>query len=267
MSGDLLKIFTISFLITAVTFSIKAQNQFEKQIFVGKNDTLLYNILRPLKYNASLKDGQEKIFGNKRYPLVLFLHGAGERGSDNEQQIIHIKELFLNLKNQNKFQAFVIAPQCPSGKRWVEVNWSAKSHTIPNEASWAIKNTIVLFEEIIEKFPIDTNRIYITGVSMGGYGTWDMISRYPEKFAAAIPICGGGDESIADRLKNMPIWAFHGDNDKVVPVERSRNMIKAIKRAGGNPKYAEYKGVGHGSWIRAYKEKALLEWLFEQKLE
>lgn len=247
--------------------SVNAQAVFEKEIFVNQEDTLPYNILKPEGYSISLQDGQEKILDERTFPLVLFLHGAGERGIDNEKQIIHINKLFLDSANMSNYPAFVIAPQCPENKRWVEVDWSAKSHIIPLEPSWAMKNVMKLIDSLIELYPIDTTRIYVTGVSMGGYGTWDIISRDPEKFAAAIPICGGADENMAAKIKNIPVWVFHGSNDKVVPVSRARNMVNAIRQAGGHPKYTEYKGVGHGSWVKAYKEKDLLRWLFDQKLE
>ena len=112
-----------------------------------------------------------------------------------------------------------------------------------------------------KELPIDPKRLYVMGLSMGGYGTWDALQRYPEKFAAAVPICGGGDETAADRIK-APVWAFHGDADGAVPVQRSRNMIEAIRKAGGKPKYTEYPGVGHNSWSAAFKDPELLKWLF-----
>ena len=264
MSGNFTKLSFLSFLIL-FALPVLSQSKFKKQLFIRNGDTLPYNFLLPKGFSESFSDGREKAIEEKKYPLILFLHGAGERGTDNEKQIIHIKELFLNTENRSNYQAFVVAPQCPDGKRWVEVSWSLKSHTIPEQPSWAMKLTIKLLEELVQKLPIDTTKIYVTGVSMGGYGTWDIISRFPEKFAAAIPICGGGDEKLAENIKDIAVWTFHGSNDKLVPVSRSRNMVNAIKNAGGTPKYSEYKGVGHGSWIRAYKEKLLLEWLFEQK--
>ncbi len=261
----MLRNFTTLIFLIIIAFPVLSQDKFEKKVYIGNSDTLPYNLLIPKDFANSFNDGREKVLEEKRYPLVLFLHGAGERGTDNEKQIIHIKKLFSDPENRAKYQAFVVAPQCPEGKKWVEVDWSAKSHTISAEPSWAMSNTIDLVEDIIEHYPIDTTRIYVTGLSMGGYGTWDIISRYPDKFAAAIAICGGGDEKMAQKIKNIPIWAFHGSNDKVVPVSRSRNMVNAIKLAGGIPKYTEYKGVGHGSWVKAYNEKNLLDWLFEQK--
>lgn len=262
----------LNIILTVATFFLMlfpsvAQQHFEKEQYINGTDTLPYNILKPYGYLRSFQKGQEKFVPKNGFPLIIFLHGAGERSSDNKKQTVHIKKLFSETNNYMKFKAFVIAPQCPEGKKWVEVDWSSKSHTLPKEPSWALANTMELVNELIKKYPVDTTRIYLTGLSMGGYGVWDLLSRYPEKFAAAIPICGGGDEKVADRFKDIPIWAFHGSNDKVVPVSRTQNMINAIKSAGGNPKYTEYKGVGHGSWFKAYKEKDLLKWLFEQQLK
>lgn len=242
-------------------FIINAQEKFEKKVFTESvHDSLLYNILLPKNYSDSINS-------TKKYPLVIFLHGSGERGNDNEKQIIHIKNLFLNPINRKKYPAFVIAPQCPTEKRWLEKSWKLKTHTKPEKPSVSLATTIKLVDSLIKTFAIDTTRIYITGLSMGGFGTWDIIAHYPKKFAAAIPICGGGDEKTAKLLKDIPIWAFHGANDKVVSVNRSRNMINALQKAGGKPKYTEYPGVGHGSWVKAYKEKELLEWLFDQSIK
>lgn len=235
-----------------------SQTKFRKKQFTVGKEKMPYNILTPKDINKS------KI---AKYPLVLFLHGAGERGVDNKLQITHIKKLFEDIGNQTKYPCIVIAPQCPKNKRWVEVDWTADRHDIPKTESWAMHKVMQLLDYIIKKYPVDVNRIYVTGLSMGGYGTWDIISRYPKKFAAAIPICGGGDENMASKIKDIPIWAFHGGIDNIVPVQRSRNMISSIIAAGGNPKYIEYEGVKHGSWIKAYKEASLLEWLFSKKIE
>lgn len=255
------------FLIIFILFPmiVNAQTKFIKQVFVKHCDSLPYNLLVPNTFKNNTNDSLSVKYNNDKYPLVLFLHGAGERGNDNEVQIIHIKSLFENVSNQNKYPCFVVAPQCPKEYKWVDVDWAAKKSLIPKHASWPLFSTMDLLDYLIEKYPIDTSRIYVTGLSMGGYGTWDIISRCPNKFAAAVPICGGGDENMAKEIKHIPIWAFHGAIDNLVPVERTRNMIEAIKKAGGNPKYSEYKGVRHGSWVKAYKEKQLLEWMFAHK--
>jgi predicted peptidase len=246
-----------------VSIRMEAQ-KFQKYIFLDGNDTLPYNMLIPEGYLSKLSDNPESKNDAIKYPLVLFLHGAGERGNDNEIQIIHIKNLYQDSLNLKKYPAFVIAPQCPKGKRWVESSWKVSKHIMPTNPSISIVLTIKLIDSLIANLPIDSKRIYVTGLSMGGFGTWDLICRYPVKFAAAIPICGGGDISKAKIIKNIPVWVFHGSNDKVVKVNLSRDLVKALKAIGGKPKYTEYQGVGHDSWVKAFKEKELLEWLFKQ---
>jgi len=200
----------------------------------------------------------------EKYPIVLFLHGAGERGNDNEIQLTYIDKIFGSKNFRNKYPAFILVPQCPPDKRWVEVDWNLKSHIIPEKMSDPLRLTTALLIATINKYSIDTERIYITGLSMGGYGTWDMIARFPGMFAAAIPICGGGDENTAKDIANIPIWAFHGTLDKVVPVTRSRNMINAIKNEGGNPKYTEVQTKGHFVWNTAYSTTGIWNWFFNQ---
>lgn len=221
-----------------------------------KGETLNYRLMIPKDYSPS---------ETEKYPLVLFLHGAGERGSDNAKQLVHGTKEFATDTNREKFPCFVIAPQCPDGKKWTEVDWSADSHKQPEEESISLKLTREVMASLEKEFRIDTKRLYVTGLSMGGYGTWDLISRTPELFAAAIPICGGADETQADRLTKLPIWVFHGDKDSVVKPQRSRRMIEAIKKAGGDPKYTEYPGVDHDSWSRTYANPEVIAWLFAQR--
>jgi poly(3-hydroxybutyrate) depolymerase len=149
--------------------------------------------------------------------------------------------------------------------RWANMDWSAKAGGMAKEPSVPLKLTLEALAALRKEFSVDEKRLYVTGLSMGGYGTWDVISRYPTLFAAAAPVCGGGDESVAPLIAKVPIWCFHGDADKTVPPERSRNMIEALRRAGGEPKYTEYPGVGHNSWDKAYAEPELATWLFEQR--
>lgn len=204
-----------------------------------------------------------KIEESEKYPLVIFLHGAGERGSDNAAQLKHGVGDFV--RHQKDYPCFLVAPQCPEGKRWVEVDWSAATHDLPEKPGDQMAMVKALIDQMVDEKPIDADRIYITGLSMGGYGTWDAISRYPDLFAAAAPICGGGDPKHAKTIKDIPIWCFHGDQDQAVKVERSRAMIEAIKDAGGEPKYTEYPGVGHDSWTQSYKNDEFFAWLFAQK--
>ncbi len=207
-----------------------------------------------------------KIEAGKKYPLVFFLHGAGERGNDNEKQLTHFPDKMASAENREKFPCFLLAPQCRTDKRWVEVPWSDAKSTPMGKPGDQMQAALDALEKVLKENPIDTSRIYLTGLSMGGYGSWDLAARQPERFAAVGPICGGGDEAQGERLKNVPLWAWHGDKDTAVPVERSRKMIEAIKKAGGSPKYTELPGVGHNSWSQAYSpEGGLVAWMFEQR--
>lgn len=240
----------------AIEASPEALAMFDAKTYINdQNDTLLYRMLEP-----------EKIGFLKKYPLVIFLHGAGERGNDNERQLIWGAGAFIKEENREEYPCFVIAPQCPEGKRWVDVNWDLMEHIMPEEPSENMALVMELIDRVAAEYPVNKRRIYVTGLSMGGYGTWDLISRCPDKFAAAAPICGGGDEQQASKLVNMPIWVFHGADDTTVPPERSRNMVNAIKEAGGTKiKFTEYPGVGHGSWKPAYADPELMAWMFKQK--
>jgi len=215
--------------------------------------TLLYRLLKPGP-TAS---------GQKVHPLVVFLHGAGERGSDNKAQLTHGREMMLIAAQ--KYGAFVLVPQCPGGEKWVDVDWGKSEHQMPEKPAQPMRLLVELIAKLQAEYPIDADRLYVIGLSMGGYGTWDMIQRYPEKFAAAVPICGGGDETQAKRIAKIPVWAFHGAKDPAVPVSRSRDMVEAIRAAGGEPKYTEYPEVGHFAWTPAFKDPEMLIWLFSQK--
>jgi len=119
--------------------------------------------------------------------------------------------------------------------------------------------------DLLEREPIDPDRVYLTGLSMGGYGAWDLAARHPERFAAVVPVCGGGDPAQADRLRDLPIWVWHGDRDRSVPVEQSRRMVEALRRAGSAVRYDELPGVGHGSWKQAYGAGGAIDWMFAQR--
>jgi predicted peptidase len=200
-----------------------------------------------------------------RVPLVLFLHGAGERGTNNVAQLVHgVGELVTWLEAHEKgFR--LIAGQVPNGKRWVEVDWSAKSHVMPAEPSETMALLMEFLDRQLADPAIDLSRVYVTGISMGGYGTWDLLSRRPEVFAAAVPICGGGDVAQAQKMANVPIWTFHGSADNAVPVCRSRNMAAALWSAGSDAHYREYPDAGHNVWSRTYGDAEVLKWFFKQQ--
>jgi predicted peptidase len=231
-------------------------DQLDRKTFTGaKGGTLLYRLMKP-----------EPCEEGKLYPLVVFLHGAGERGKDNEAQLVHGVAEFARPDNRKKYPCFLVAPQCPAGKSWVDVNWGAAHHTMPTDANEQGRLVLELVEGLPKELPIDRKRIYLTGLSMGGYGTWDLLMRRPELFAAGVPICGGGDEKEAGRIAKIPIWVFHGTLDGAVPVSRSRNMVEALQKAGGHPLYTEYPDEGHASWVPAYRAPAMMRWLFAQKM-
>ncbi len=220
----------------------------------AQGDNSPYRLMRPSKYDPAQK-----------YPLVVFLHGAGERGSDNEAQLKWGMEDFAAPQLREKYPCFVVAPQCPSEEKWVNVDWTLSSHSMPEKPANAMRLVLELIEQLRKEFSIDGDRLYITGLSMGGYGAWDAIQRHPNLFAAAAPVCGGGDPAFANRIAKLPIWAFHGDEDTAVKPQRSREMIEALEAAGGEPKYTEYAGVGHNSWSPTYANPEFYVWLFAQK--
>lgn len=220
----------------------------------GNGDTLNYRILSP-DYDTV-----------RKYPLIIFLHGSGERGHDNEAQLKWGVQNFATDQMMIQQPAIVIAPQCPEKQQWANFQgYGGKNDLrLQSQPSLSMKLLIGLIHQLIEKAPVDTDRIYITGLSMGGFGTYDAIERYPDLFAAAIPVAGGGDTSKAALIAHIPIWDFHGAEDAAVDPQLSRDMIKALQQAGGRPGYTEYPGVGHFSWLGAYSDPIVLAWLFRQ---
>lgn len=230
--------------------------RFEKKTFTNeKGESIPYRFLKP---DPAAKP-------DAKYPLVIFLHGAGERGTDNARPLVHGVKKFATDEYRRKYPCFVIAPQCPGGSRWVEVDWALDSHTMPETISDPLRLTMELVASLQKELPIDPDRIYITGLSMGGFGTWDAVQRFPEKFAAAAPVCGGADLDRLNTIAKVPLWTFHGAKDTVVKPQRSRNAVEALKKAGGQPKYTEYPEVGHDSWVKAYDTAELYEWMFQQR--
>lgn len=181
----------------------------------------------------------------KTYPLVVFLHGAGERGSDPERIKIH--PLPKHMAEGKEFPFIMIAPQCPANCYW----------------GCFIPDLNVLLDEVLEQYPVDPDRVYLTGLSMGGTGTWLWLLANPERFAAAAPVCGSGITWYADRIVEKPVWAFHGDADAIVPCYESEHMIEALHRLGGQQKLTIFPGIAHNAWDYAYTEE-LIEWLLSQ---
>lgn len=230
---------------------------FEARSYQGSKLTLPYRLFKV----------KNPVAGTK-YPLILFLHGAGERGDDNGKQLMANAgaTAWATDAHQTKHPAYVIAPQCPADKQWVDTDWTKGSYSTTTVAiSNQLTTALEIADAVAKEFDTDPARQYITGLSMGGYGTWDAILRNPTRFAAAIPVCGAGDPSKADLIKDLPIWTAHGDADPVVPVSGSRDMVTALKAVGTTIKYSEYPGVQHDAWTMTYANEELIDWLFTNK--
>jgi len=198
----------------------------------------------------------------KKFPLLVFLHGAGERGDDNAKQLTWGADFLRTVAKEHG--AFILVPQCPAGQRWMEHSWDKTEINLPAAPSEPMALLLELIASLRAEHPIDGDRLYAMGLSMGGMGTWDLVQRNPQMFAAAVVICGGGDVSRADRIKDLPLWVFHGEKDTVVPVQASRKMVARLKELGSPVKYTEYPGVGHNSWSGAFEEDGLAKWLFSR---
>lgn len=238
------------------TLSLYAQqtNRFDKKEYVSQDgDTLLYRLLSP-DFNVM-----------RKYPLVLFLHGSGERGNDNSAQLKWGVMQFATDQQMIAHPAFVVAPQCPADDAWASYkNDKNGNYYLTKTPTKPMKLVMELVKKLVKVLPVDTTRIYITGISMGGYGTYDAIERNPHFFAAAVPVCGRGDTTKAASIAHIPIWIFHGAEDPVVPVKSAYDMAHALINAGAHPALTLYPEVGHFSWLGAYSNSLMYEWLFKQ---
>jgi len=183
----------------------------------------------------------------QKWPLILFLHGVGERGDNLNNVKKHGPPKMV--EKQKDFPFVVVSPQCPEDGWWPE-----KTEVLIN-----------LLDDIVSRYDVDTERIYLTGLSMGGYGTWSLASAYPERFAAVAPICGGGSLYMAIKLKDVPVWAFHGAKDNIVPLEESEKIVGAIKKFSGNAKLTVYPDAGHDCWTQTYNNKELYDWFLKYR--
>jgi len=181
------------------------------------------------------------------WPLMLFLHGAGERGDSLDLVTKHGPPQIV--QHQSDFPFILISPQCPKKDWWTN--------------SYQIEFLSKLLDDVVQKYRVDQDRIYVTGLSMGGYGTWKLATLYPQRFAAIAPICGGGETKEACKLKNLPIWVFHGAQDEVVKVQESEKMVEAIKACGGNVKFTVYPEAKHDSWTESYENQELYRWFLQ----
>ena len=237
-------------------------SKFDRGSYINKGDTIPYRILFPQNFDAA-----------KKYAVMLILHGAGERGNNNESQLKYGTQLFLNDTIRAKYPAIVIFPQCPANSFWSNVkvgNDASGKLTLTfiegGDPTVAMKGLLGLISQFLDKPYVDKHRVYVGGLSMGGMGTFELLRRKPEWFAAAFSICGG-DNTLNAKIyaKKVPIWIFHGAKDSVVPIDHSQVMVEAIKAAGGDPKFTVYPNDDHNSWDDAFKEPDLIPWLFTHK--
>ncbi len=240
----------ISFFCSMEFVFSQSSSRFSINIYVEKGDTLRYRLLFP----------DADTF--RKYPLVIFLHGSGERGNDNEAQLKWGVQNFATDQNMMLHPALVIAPQCPLNQGWS--NFSRRDMKLDPTPTKPMELLIGLIHQLMKTMPVDSNRIYITGLSMGGYGTYDAIERYPNLFAAAVPVCGAGDTLKVSSIVHIPIWIVHGSEDPAVNPKNSLDMLNALTRAGAHPGFSQYPEVGHFSWLAAYSDPLIMEWLFRQ---
>jgi predicted peptidase len=242
----------VIFILTMTTMATPCAAQDNVDGFEAR---LYRNGLETMPYRLFIPDGYDP---QKKYPLIVWLHGAGGAGHDNLRQIsgdqIPGTHTWTKPDNQMKYPAFVLAPQSPG--RWTDLGHE--------KLSAPLLLVVGVLDSLKSQFSIDPQRIYVAGQSDGGYGVWELITKRSELFAAAIPVCGGGEPARAARVVKMALWVFHGDADDTIPVTASRQMVAAVKKAGGHPRYTEYKGMGHDVWTRAFAEPELMDWLFAQ---
>lgn len=207
-------------------------------------------IRKTVRINYLLYFPDEYHESDKSWPLILFLHGAGERGNDLEKIKIHGPPMLIAKKGK-KYPFIIVSPQCPEDGWW--------------DRDLEILTLNALLDDVISRFRIDKNRVYVTGLSMGGFGTWRLAIEYPERFAAVAPICGGGNPEKVAKISHLPVWVFHGAKDNVVLLKRSEEMVEALKKLGADVKFTVYPDAGHDSWTETYNNPDLYNWFLTHK--
>lgn len=231
-------------------------NAFEKKIFIFGRDSLPYRILYPENYDKS-----------KEYPLFIFLHGSGERGCDNEKQLIHGSSMFTKAENRQLFPSIVVFPQCPQNGYWAPIQESENGFSFVNskKPTEPMQLVIRLIKQLKKTETVDPKRLYVAGLSMGGMGTFDLICRKPKMFAAAVSICGGVNVERLYKVTKMPIRIIHGDADKAVSIDYSQKAYDKLKANGAtNVELIVFEGVGHNSWDSAFKMDDFLKWIYSK---
>jgi len=239
-------------IVSGTCFGQEREKTLTAKVFKNaQGETLLYRLFVPNNYD-----------GKKKYPLVVYLHGGGGRGTDNLKQIQggngYLIDFFTQAETQSRYPSLLVAPQSPMQEGWIEYDSITPTRQL--------RLVFELIRDLQRSYSIDSSRLYVSGQSMGGFGTFAIISEHPNMFAAGVALCGGGDESKVARLAGTPMWAFHGEKDEAVSVERSRTIVAAIRKAGGQARYTEYAEADHLIWSKVVKEPHLLSWLFAQRL-
>lgn len=243
--------FLLALLVPANSWAQEREKILSPHVFKNaKSETLPYRLFVPQNYDR-----------RKKYPLVVYLHGGGGVGDDNLKQIQggngYLIDFFTQAESQKRYPAFVVAPQSARD------GWIGRAFTkLPPTRQ--LRLVVDLIGELRLSYNIDVRRVYVAGQSLGGFGTFAIVAEFPQLFAAGVPLCGGANESKVLSIIKTPLWVFHGEKDQAVPVDSSRRIVAAIKKAGGNVKYTEYPGAGHNIWLKVVKETELLSWLFAQ---
>tara|TARA_R110000868_G_scaffold100301_4_gene275897 strand:- start:4244 stop:5098 length:855 start_codon:yes stop_codon:yes gene_type:complete len=249
------------FILSSNLFVAQTQELFSRELYVNKNDTLRYRLLLPKDFSEA-----------KTYPLVLFLHGGGERGNDNKSQLVHGSKLFSDNYNTNKFPAIIVFPQCPKEDYWSNVKRDYSKKGIEKfkykklgKPTKSMQFVLNIMDEMTTKPYVKKNQVYVGGLSMGGMGAFDILKRRPNMFAAAFPISGGGNpKSVRKYANKVSLWIFHGGKDDVVDPYFSLKMVTALKEKGADVKLSYYENDNHNSWDSAFAEPDLLPWLFSK---
>ena len=256
------RISVVLLVLLSATVSLTAQDlsPYQKEYFILGNDTLPYRILLPVNYDA-----------NTKYPLIYFLHGSGERGNDNEKQLVHGGKLFLKDDVRRDYPAIVVFPQCPQNSSWTNLKSKRGADgkrvldfSADTPVTKGMQMAQALLHQLLNNYGVKKKQVYIGGLSMGGMGTFEIVRREPSLFAAAIPICGGGNPDVKKKMKKVKWWIFHGAKDTSVPLELSVQMHEALLKKGAQAKLTIYPEAGHNSWDSAFAEPGLLPWLFAQ---
>lgn len=241
-------------LVTAQVHPMPLTTLFVAHTFTDSHhQTLAYRLCSPMNIEAG-----------RRYPLLLFLHGAGEKGNDNITQLNVIGPVVADPDFRRRFPCYILVPQCPANSAWVYAHYAGHRFIPSRNPITPIRQVHALLDYLQTQLYIDTHRIYVGGNSMGGSGTWDMIARDSTMFAAAFPMCGRGDTASAVAIAHLPIWVFHNSGDPLVDVCWSRDMVNALRAHGGQPRFSEYPESSHDCWSRALQEPELFPWLFAQ---